>query len=94
MKRSNDETAGLTRRALLARATASALTASAAVAASGCAAVGTRAAALGAPEAVRPLIHNLADPADAISTGPGSDGGVGESEKPNGMHWTTYNRLL
>jgi hypothetical protein len=38
MKRSNDETAGLTRRALLARATASALTASAAVAASGCAA--------------------------------------------------------
>ena len=69
MKQSNDEAAGLTRRALLARATASALTASAAVAASGCAAIGTRAAALGAPEAVRPLIHNLADPADAISTG-------------------------
>ena len=69
MKQSNDEAAGLTRRALLARATASALTASAAVAASGCAAIGTRAAALGAPEAVRPLIHNLADPANAISTG-------------------------
>ena len=24
----------------------------------------------------------------------GSDDGMGEPEKPNGMHWTTYNRLL
>ena len=66
---SNNEAPGLTRRALLARTTVTALTASAAVAASGCAAVGTRAAALGAPEAVRPLIHDLANPADAISSG-------------------------
>ncbi len=24
----------------------------------------------------------------------GSDDGMDEAEKPNGMHWTTYNRLL
>ena len=24
----------------------------------------------------------------------GSDDGMGEPEKPNGMHWATYNRLL
>jgi hypothetical protein len=24
----------------------------------------------------------------------GSDDGMGDPEKPNGMHWSTYNRLL
>ena len=69
MERSDEKLPGLTRRALLAKATAGALTASATVAAPGCAVVGTRAAALGAPEAVRPLIHDLANPADAVSSG-------------------------
>lgn len=69
MGASGEEIQGLTRRALLARTTAAAITASSAVAASGCAAVGTRAAALSAPQAVRPLIHHLANPAAAISSG-------------------------
>ncbi len=69
MDPSKDKAPVLTRRALLAQTTASALTASAAIAATGCATVGTRAAALGAPEAVRPLIHTLANPADTISSG-------------------------
>lgn len=87
MERSDEELPGLTRRALLAKATAGALTASATVAASGCAVVGTHAAALGAPEAVRPLIHDLANPADAVSSG---DAWVAfcDSLKPLAQHVT------
>jgi len=59
----------ITRRQLLASSTGLALTAGASATLAGCASVATRAAATSPPEAVRPLIHQMADPDEAISSG-------------------------
>ena len=67
------ESLPLTRRGFLARSTA---LAAGGAAVAGCdtlsaRAMATRVAARSAPEAVRPLIHDLADPERAVSTGEG-----------------------
>ena len=63
------KTEGLTRRALLARSTGLAAGVGASAMLPGCAATATRIAATSAPEAVRPLIHAMADPAAAVASG-------------------------
>jgi len=69
MASESDHEEGITRRTLLTRSTTAAVTIATASATTGCATVATRAAALGAPEAVRPLIHDLADPDQAVASG-------------------------
>ncbi len=66
---SNRSPLALTRRQLLASSTGLALTAGTGVSLAGCASVATQVAATTTPEAVQPLIHQLANPAHAISTG-------------------------
>ncbi|MBJ18317.1 MAG: DUF1214 domain-containing protein [bacterium] len=59
----------ITRRQLLASSTGLALATGTSATLSGCASIATRVAATSAPEAVRPLIHQMADPAAAVSSG-------------------------
>jgi hypothetical protein len=65
---SNEHPTGLTRRQLLASSTGLALAAGT-TSLSGCASTATRIAARSFPEAVRPLVQQMADPEEAISSG-------------------------